>query len=44
MITAWHENAFRIIGALWGESIGRQWISLTKGQCREALKISVMLA
>ena len=28
----WHENAFHIIGLLWGESTGYWWILLTKGQ------------
>ena len=32
LTTSWRINAFRITGSLWGESIGHQWIPLTKGQ------------
>ena len=32
IITSWHCNTLRTTGPLWGESIGNQWIPLTKGQ------------
>ena len=34
IMTSWHENAFRVTGPLWGESIVDRWIPFTKGQKR----------
>ena len=42
-MTSWHENAFHIIGHLWGESIRFWWIPLTKGQWSGALMYSLSL-
>ena len=31
MMIPWHDNAFRITDALWGEFTGHRWIPITKG-------------
>ena len=44
MMTLCSGNTFRVTGPLWGESIGRRWISLTKCHQRCALMFTLMFS